>query len=118
LDDPSNKVVRLRVKSSYRIIPVLSLKIRGTREDVRGRPCPSRPETKHTLSVSRRLRVTSWLILNSLPLPLPPLFFFVSFDHVISFIYFLLYKIVLQGFTLQHFPLKNKGPKGTNIREY
>jgi hypothetical protein len=32
--------------------PQLSLKIGGTREDVRGRPCPGCPATKHTLRSS------------------------------------------------------------------
>jgi hypothetical protein len=32
--------------------PQLSLKIGGTREDARGRPCPGCPATKHTLKDS------------------------------------------------------------------
>jgi hypothetical protein len=31
--------------------PLLSLKIGGTREDIRGRPCPDCPATKHTLKL-------------------------------------------------------------------
>jgi hypothetical protein len=52
-DDPSNMVVWFRVRGwdmTIQCCPQLSLKIGGTREDDRGRPCPGCPATKHTLS--------------------------------------------------------------------
>jgi hypothetical protein len=52
-DDPSNKVVWFRVKGWDQCCPQLSLKIGGTREDARGRLCPSCPATKHTLESAR-----------------------------------------------------------------
>jgi hypothetical protein len=51
-DDPSNKIIWFRVKVGTELsqcCPQLSLKIGGTREDARGRPCPACPAIKHTL---------------------------------------------------------------------
>jgi hypothetical protein len=48
---PSNKIVWFRVKVGTGLsqcCPKLSLKIGGTREDARGRPCPGCPATKRT----------------------------------------------------------------------